>query len=263
MRKHGKQPLVMDIFEPTPQWRTSVTHSNSERSQNGYHAHSPTHRSPIQHQPSLSEIAYQDFNNNTNAQDGNDRNPMSRYCSFNRVLAYLSMYQERRSQLQQQQQQHMYKQHHHYVQVDSAIESSEINDYESAASSLHTLSTSPHAHNRIEYHHQYEEDKDLDHYDDVEDNDSIDKRITIHRYQPDNISIATSLFTAVDHMEQIKIQEEDDEDDSSSTKNTRHGYLPGQQYKVASPSKETESVNSLIKKLDIQPSVPWEGKTCP
>lgn len=171
-------------------------------------------------------------------------------------LAYPSVYQERRSQLQQQQRK---SKQQYYDRVDSALETSEINDYESAASSLHTLSTSPHANNRIEYIDQYEQDEDLDHYDDVEDNDSVDKRITIHRYQPDNISIATSLFTAVDHMEQLQPQEDEyDEDDSSSTENTRHGYLPTQPpYEVIDLTKQ---VNTMIKKLDIQSTVQWEGK---
>jgi hypothetical protein len=109
---------------------------------------------------------------------------------------------------------------------------------------LHTLSTSPH-------HRRYEQD--LDHYDDIEDNDSIDK--SMHRHQADNISIATSLFTAVDHME----PQQEDEDDSSSTENTRHGYLPTLQYDDL--TKEAKSVNALIKKLNIQSSVQWEGKT--
>ncbi|KAI8359935.1 hypothetical protein EDC96DRAFT_235368 [Choanephora cucurbitarum] len=44
-------PLFMDIFEPPPHWRTGV---NIEAS---------AQRSPLQHQPSLSEIIFQDYNN--------------------------------------------------------------------------------------------------------------------------------------------------------------------------------------------------------
>jgi hypothetical protein len=76
MRKHEnqQQPFFMDIFEPPPQWRTTVAHSNNGGGHAGYHAHSPTHRSPIHHQPSLSEIVCQDFNSHSNVQDGNHRN---------------------------------------------------------------------------------------------------------------------------------------------------------------------------------------------
>ncbi|KAI7893188.1 uncharacterized protein EV154DRAFT_561645 [Mucor mucedo] len=71
MRKRDQQqPLFfLDIFEPPPQWRTTATRSNNGGGNAGYHAHSPTHRSPIHHQPSLSEIVYQDYNSNAEIQD--------------------------------------------------------------------------------------------------------------------------------------------------------------------------------------------------
>lgn len=72
MRKREQQQAYFysDIIEPLPpQWHTTgVTASNSS---SVYHAHSPTHRSPIHHQPSLSEIVYQDYNNSAaEMQDG-------------------------------------------------------------------------------------------------------------------------------------------------------------------------------------------------
>lgn len=71
-KREQQQPLFyVDIFEPSPQWRTTATRSNNGGGNAGYHAHSPTHRSPIHHQPSLSEIVYQDYNNNAEIQDGN------------------------------------------------------------------------------------------------------------------------------------------------------------------------------------------------
>jgi hypothetical protein len=71
MRKREQQQahFYLDIFEPPPQWRPTTTSNSGERV-TGYHAHSPTHRSPIHHQPSLSEIVYQDYNANAEIQDG-------------------------------------------------------------------------------------------------------------------------------------------------------------------------------------------------
>lgn len=79
MRKREQQQpapiFFMDIFEPPPQWRASVNNNNNNNTngsqqQQGYHAHSPTHRSPIHHQPSLSEIVFQEYNSPSDIQDG-------------------------------------------------------------------------------------------------------------------------------------------------------------------------------------------------
>lgn len=69
------------------------------------------------------------------------------------------------------------------------------------------------------------------------------------RHQSDNVSITNSLFTAVDHLE---------DDDNSSTENLRHGYLPTQQ--VDHIIENNESINTLVKKLNVQTSVVWQGK---
>jgi hypothetical protein len=70
MRKREQQQphFFLDIFEPPPQWRAAA---RSNIGNAGYHAHSPTHQSPIHHQPSLSEIVYQDYNKTAEIQDGN------------------------------------------------------------------------------------------------------------------------------------------------------------------------------------------------
>lgn len=52
--KEREQTYYLDIFEPPPTWRPH-SHSNY---------YPPTHRSPLHHQPSLSEIVYQDYNDN-------------------------------------------------------------------------------------------------------------------------------------------------------------------------------------------------------
>ncbi|CEG66002.1 hypothetical protein RMATCC62417_02663 [Rhizopus microsporus] len=52
--KEREQTYYLDIFEPPPTWRPH-SHSNY---------YPPTHRSPLHHQPSLSEIVYQDYTDN-------------------------------------------------------------------------------------------------------------------------------------------------------------------------------------------------------
>lgn len=61
MRKR-EQPhnYYSDIFEPAPLWRGPITQNNNNTSVNTY-THSPVHRSPIHHQPSLNDLLY-DFN---------------------------------------------------------------------------------------------------------------------------------------------------------------------------------------------------------
>ncbi|CAO3633591.1 unnamed protein product [Mucor hiemalis] len=98
-----------------------------------------------------------------------------------------------------------------------------------------------------------------DEYDDIEDDESVDKNL-FQRHQSDNISITNSLFTAVDHLEvtdrdeDIDEEEEEIEDDNSSTENLRHGYLPQQNQH----SCENESINSLLKNLNVQTEVVWD-----
>lgn len=101
-----------------------------------------------------------------------------------------------------------------------------------------------------------------DEYDDIEDDESVDKNL-FQRHQSDNISITNSLFTAVDHLEVTdrdedidEEEEEEIEDDNSSTENLRHGYLPQQNQH----SCENESINSLLKNLNVQTKVVWDGK---
>jgi hypothetical protein len=160
-----------------------------------------------------------------------------------------SIYQDRRQQQQQQQ--------HHHHERHSFIDSSDNNsglllqqhqrqhDFEST---IHTISTNN------ESNDHYKE------YDDIEeDNESVDKTL-FQRHQSDNVSLANSLFTAVDHLEisdDHASQEEDDEedDDNSSTENTRHGYLPTQQYE----QENHDSINSYMKQLNVQTSIVWEG----
>lgn len=74
MRKREQQQhfFLDSIFEPPPQWRTTVAHSNNGGGNAGYHAHA-AHRSPIHHHPSLSEIVYQDYSNNSEIQDGKEK----------------------------------------------------------------------------------------------------------------------------------------------------------------------------------------------
>lgn len=70
MRKREKHSYYPDIFEPAPLWRGPITQSNNT-SINTY-AHSPTHRSPIHHQPSLNDLLY-DFNSHASRQqEGNN-----------------------------------------------------------------------------------------------------------------------------------------------------------------------------------------------
>lgn len=298
----GAPSFYMDIFEPPPQWRTSV---NNNTNSINYHAHSPTHRSPIHHQPSLSEIVYQEFNGPSEIQDGKSAIMLITTC-FNQLFlhtytAYPGVYQQdrlsqqqhqlhrqRSQQFQQQQQQQLQqlqlKQHQEHTQLKQQLQHQlqqqhqqqtqeqshhhhhhhsrtnsigSAHDFESAASSLHTISTSPH----------YLE------YDDVDDdNESIDKSMfrnhhqqqQQHRHQADNISIATSLFTAVEHLENDSEEEDEEEehyDDNSSTENQRHGYLPSNTTFQEKEPQQQVSINDLMKRLDIQTSVEWEG-TC-
>lgn len=60
MRKREQGHYYMDIFEPTPPWRAPSL--NNMGGGGAYLPQSPTHRSPLHHQPSLSEIVYQDYN---------------------------------------------------------------------------------------------------------------------------------------------------------------------------------------------------------
>ncbi|KAK4519543.1 tRNA-His guanylyltransferase [Mucor velutinosus] len=264
----GAPSFYMDIFEPPPQWRTSV---NNNTNSINYHAHSPTHRSPIHHQPSLSEIVYQEFNGPSEIQEAypgvyqQDRLSQQQHqLHHQRSQQFQQQQQQQQQQLQQlqlkqqlqyqlQQQHHQQTQeqnhhpHHHHSRANSI---GSAHDFESAASSLHTMSTSPH----------YLQ------YDDVDDdNESIDKSMfhnhnqqqqqQQHRHQADNISIATSLFTAVEHLENDS-EEEEHYDDNSSTENQRHGHLPSTT--TFQEQKQQISINDLMKKLDIQTSVEWE-----
>lgn len=118
--------------------------------------------------------------------------------------------------------------------IDSSGSDSRLNGFENSSLSLHTVSTN--GPNDYEVHH----------YDDIEDDEGVDKN-AFQRHQSDNVSITNSLFTAVDHLE---------DDDDSSTENLRHGYLP-----QADPILENaESINTLVKKLNIQTSIVWKGK---
>ncbi|KAL9553962.1 hypothetical protein PS6_003683 [Mucor atramentarius] len=266
-------PFYMDIFEPPPQWRTSV--NNTANSIN-YHAHSPTHRSPIHHQPSLSEIVFQEFNGPSEIQDAypgvyqQDRLSQQQHQlhhqrsqQFQQLKQHQGQIQLKQQLQQQLQQQHRYQQtqeqnhhyHHHHSRSNSI---GSAHDFESAASSLHTISTSPH----------YLQ------YDDVEDdNESINKSMfrdqhQQHRHQADNISITTSLFTAVEHLENDLVDEDEEEehyDDNSSTENQRHGYLPSTttfqekaQQQQQQQQQQQVPINELMKKLDIQTTAEWE-----
>jgi hypothetical protein len=60
MRKREQGHYYMDIFEPTTPWRAPSL--NNMGGGGAYLPQSPTHRSPLHHQPSLSEIVYQDYN---------------------------------------------------------------------------------------------------------------------------------------------------------------------------------------------------------
>lgn len=176
---------------------------------------------------------------------------------------HIQLKQQLQHQLQQQHQQQAQEQNHHHHHHHSRANSiGSAHDFESAASSLHTISTSPH----------YLE------YDDVDDdNESFDKSMfrnhhqqqqqqQQHRHQADNISIATSLFTAVEHLENDSEEEDDEEeehyDDNSSTENQRHGYLPSNTAFQEQEPQQQVSINDLMKKLDIQTSVEWEGTCC-
>lgn len=104
-----------------------------------------------------------------------------------------------------------------------------------------------------------------------DDNESVDKSMfrnnnqQQHRRQADNISIATSLFTAVEHLEDDSAEEDEEEehyDDNSSTENQRHGYLPSSTVFQEQELQQQVSINDLMKKLDIRTSVEWEGTCC-
>ncbi|KAL9538235.1 hypothetical protein MBANPS3_011088 [Mucor bainieri] len=271
----GAPSFYMDIFEPPPQWRTSV---NNNTNSINYHAHSPTHRSPIHHQPSLSEIVYQEFNGPSEIQDAypgvyqQDRLSQQQHQLHHQRSQQFQQQQQQLQQLQlKQHQEHIQLQHELQQQQHQQAQAQEQNrhhdhhhsransigsahDFESAASSLHTISTSPH----------------YLHYDDVDDdNESIDKSMfrnhnqqqqQQHRHQADNISIATSLFTAVEHLENDSEEDEEEEhyDDNSSTENQRHGYLPSSTAFQEQDQQQQASINDLMKKLDIRTSVEWE-----
>lgn len=125
---------------------------------------------------------------------------------------------------------------HRHSFIDSSGSDSRLHGFENSSLSLHTISTSG------------PNDYEIHHYDDIEDDESIDKNV-FQRHQSDNVSITNSLFTAVDHLE---------DDDNSSTENLRHGYLPTQQ--VDHIIENNESINTLVKKLNVQTSVVWQGK---
>lgn len=151
------------------------------------------------------------------------------------------MYQDRRQHHQQR---------HSFVREGS--DNSMIVTEPSSNTSPHSMST--HNNRQLSY----------DEYDDIEDDESVDKTL-FQRHQSDNISITNSLFTAVDHLEvtdrdddieeEEEEEEEEIEDDTSSTENLRHGYLPQQNQQ----SYENDSINSLLKELNVQTTVVWEG----
>ncbi|CEP19385.1 hypothetical protein [Parasitella parasitica] len=235
--------LYIDIFEPPPQWVPSVSNANNANPQQGFHAHSPTHRSPIQHHPSLSEIVYQEYNSSSDRQDAypgafepNRRSfPFALQQQRGQQQLHKTYYQEHVQFKKQQQPLQEQKGHHHHTRSNSI---GSAHDFESAASSLHTVSTSP----------KFLQYDDID--EDIESiNRSMFRNQHNHRLQADNISIATSLFTAVEHL-----GNDSEEEDSSSTENQRHGYVTT----TAANQTPQESVNEIMKKLDIQTSIQWE-----
>lgn len=168
-----------------------------------------------------------------------DYSLQSVYFFFFYQIVY-PIYQDRR-------QHHL--QRHSFVREGS--DTSMIVTEPSSNTSLHSISTN--ANRQLSY----------DEYDDIEDDESVDKSL-FQRHQSDNISITNSLFTAVDHLEvadrdddieEEEEEEEEIEDDTSSTENLRHGYLPQQNQQ----SYENDSINSLLKDLNVQTTVVWEG----
>lgn len=93
------------------------------------------------------------------------------------------------------------------------------------------------------------DDDEIHHYDDIEDEESVEKNI-FQRHQSDSVSLSNSLFTAADHLEE-------EEKDTSSTENERHEYLPTQHQD--SINQQNESINALIKTLNVQTSIVWQG----
>lgn len=118
--------------------------------------------------------------------------------------------------------------------IDSSGSDSRLHEFENSSLSLHTVSTSG------------PNDYEIHHYDDIEDDESVDRN-AFQRHQSDNVSITNSLFTAVDHLE---------DDDNSSTENLHHGYLP----QVDPVFENNESINTQVKKLNVQTSIVWQGK---
>ncbi|KAI8637501.1 hypothetical protein BD408DRAFT_424459 [Parasitella parasitica] len=235
--------LYMDIFEPPPQWVPSVSNSNinNANSQSGFHAHSPTHRSPIQHHPSLSEIVFQEYNSPSDRQEGpgvfqQNRRSYPFALQQQRVQQQLQKKRlQEHLQFKKQQQQIQEQDGHHHTKANSI---GSAHDFESAASSPYTVSTSP----------KYLQYDDID--EDIESiNRSMFRNQHNHRHQADNISIATSLFTAVEHL-----GNDSEEEDSSSTENQRHGFVTT----TVTNQESQDSVNEVMKKLDIQTSIQWD-----
>lgn len=167
---------------------------------------------------------------------------------------------------QQQQAQH----HQRHSFIDSSASSSSVTAVNNNSGQQHEYDASPH---KVSSTHHTESESNTtltnyDEYDDIDDNESVDKSL-FQRHQSDNVSLANSLFTAVDHLEieddddqeerhGEEQEEEDDEedDDDSSTENLRHGHLPTQPY-----HQDHESINSYIKQLNVETSIVWEGNS--